>query len=133
MQTQYTVRNFIFCLALLVPSVEATAQIPDPGQMVLLVPDAIWDGTQDAVKKGFVVLVKGSRIEAVGLASEVKAPQDAERVELPGTTLIPGLIVGHSHLFLHPYSEKLWDDQVLKEPLGFRMVAAVAHARSSLL
>src|SRR4029079_8682998 len=74
-----------------------------------------------------------SRIETVGREADVKAPQDAERVELPGKTLIPGLIEGHSHLFLHPYSETLWDDQVLKEPLGFRMVAAVAHANATLL
>jgi imidazolonepropionase-like amidohydrolase len=51
---------------------------------------------------------------------------------LPGTTLIPGLIEGHSHLFLHPYSETLWDDQVLKEPLGLRMARAVAHAAATL-
>jgi imidazolonepropionase-like amidohydrolase len=51
---------------------------------------------------------------------------------LPGTTLIPGLIEGHAHLFLHPYDEALWDDQVLKEPIGFRMAEAVAHARATL-
>ena len=50
----------------------------------------------------------------------------ADRVELKGTTLIPGLIEGHSHLFLHPYDEALWDDQVLKEPLALRMARAVA-------
>ena len=41
---------------------------------------------------------------------------------------MPGLIEGHSHLFLHPYNETLWDDQVLKEPLGLRIARAVAHA-----
>src|SRR5262249_59311351 len=56
----------------------------------------------------------------------------AERVTLPGTTLIPGLIEGHSHLFLHPYNETLWDDQVLRESYGYRMVEAVAHARATL-
>jgi imidazolonepropionase-like amidohydrolase len=62
----------------------------------------------------------------------VAVPAGAERVPLAGTTLIPGLIEGHSHLFLHPYNETLWDDQVLKEPLGFRMVEAVAHAAATL-
>jgi imidazolonepropionase-like amidohydrolase len=47
-------------------------------------------------------------------------------------TLIPGLIEGHSHLFLHPYNETLWDEQVLKEPLGYRMAEAVAHAEATL-
>ena len=53
-------------------------------------------------------------------------------MELPGTTLMPGLIEGHSHLFLHPYNETLWDDQVLKEPYAYRMAEAVAHARATL-
>ena len=58
----------------------------------------------------------GSKIESVGPADRIAA--GVERVELPRATLIPGLIEGHSHLFLHPYDETLWDDQVLKEPLG---------------
>jgi imidazolonepropionase-like amidohydrolase len=79
-----------------------------------------------------VVVVRGSRIEAAGPAEQVTVPPDAERIDLPGTTLIPGLIEGHSHLFLHPYNEALWDDQVLKEPLGLRMARAVAHAAATL-
>ena len=107
----------------------AVAQVVKP---ILLVPDAVWDGSGDAPARGWVVLVRGPRIEAVGPADAVRAPADAERVALPGATLIPGLIEGHAHLFLHPYDETLWDDQVLKEPFGFRMVEAVAHARASL-
>ena len=99
---------------------------------VVLAPDAVWDGLADAPRTGWVVVVRGTRIEAVGPAGTVSGPPDAERIALPGTTLIPGLIEGHSHLFLHPYNETLWDDQVLKEPFGFRMVAAVAHARATL-
>jgi imidazolonepropionase-like amidohydrolase len=99
---------------------------------VLLVPDAVWDGVADAPQRGVVVLIRGTRIEAVGPAGRVAAPTDAERIELPGTTLIPGLIEGHSHLFLHPYNEALWDDQVLKEPVGLRMARAVASADATL-
>jgi imidazolonepropionase-like amidohydrolase len=98
----------------------------------LLVPDAVWDGVTDAPKTGWVVLVRGERIEAVGPADRVTVPAGAERMRLAGTTLIPGLIEGHSHLFLHPYNEALWDDQVLRERTGFRMAEAVAHARATL-
>jgi len=35
----------------------------------------------------------------------VTAPAGAERIELPGATLLPGMIEGHTHLFLHPYDE----------------------------
>jgi imidazolonepropionase-like amidohydrolase len=48
-------------------------------------------------------------------------------------TLLPGLIEAHSHIFLHPYSETLWNDQVLKEPLAYRTVLAVIHSRATLM
>src|SRR5690348_10476849 len=98
----------------------------------VIVPDAVWDGVVDAPQAGWIVVVRGSRIEAVGPAGRVAAPADAERIELPGTTLIPGLIEGHSHLFLHPYNETLWDDQVLHEPLALRTARAVVQAERTL-
>ncbi len=104
----------------------------DNTKLELLVPDAVWDGVADAPRRGWVVLVRGQRIEAVGPAERVTVPAGAERIALPGATLIPGLIEGHSHLFLHPYDETLWDDQVLRERAGFRMAEAVAHARATL-
>src|SRR4029078_4515856 len=54
-------------------------------------------------------------------------------VDLPGTTLLPGLVAGHSHVLLHPYDETKWDDQVLKESLGVRTARAVNHLRSTLM
>ena len=98
----------------------------------LLVPDAVWDGVAAAPRAGVAVLVEGDRIVAVGRADSLRVPEGTMRLALPGTTLMPGLIEGHSHLFLHPYDEALWDDQVLKEPYGYRMAAAVAHARATL-
>jgi imidazolonepropionase-like amidohydrolase len=77
------------------------------------------------------VLVRGDRIEAAGPA--LAAPAGATVVDLPGTTLMPGMIEGHSHLFLHPYNETSWDDQVLKEPLALRTARAVNHARATLM
>jgi imidazolonepropionase-like amidohydrolase len=113
----------------------ALIQQPAPADSIrpiLLLPAAVWDGVADARQPGWAVLVRGDRIAAVGPADRIAAPADAERVELPGTTLLPGLIEGHSHLFLHPYNETLWDDQVLKEPFALRVARAVAHARTTL-
>ena len=123
--------------SLLALSLAATASAQprangEPSPPIVLAPDAVWDGVADAPKKGWVVVVRGNRIESVGRADSTKIPAGAERIALPGTTLIPGLIEGHSHLFLHPYNETLWDDQVLKETFGFRMCEAVAHARATL-
>ena len=72
------------------------------------------------------VLVEGDRIAAVG--PNLAAPAGARVIDLPGTTLMPGMIEGHSHLFLHPYNEAKWDDQVLHESLALRTARAVVHA-----
>jgi imidazolonepropionase-like amidohydrolase len=78
------------------------------------------------------VLVEGDHIAAAGPAESIPAG-GARVVDLPGTTLIPGLIEGHSHLLLHPYNETSWDEQVLMEPLAFRIARATASARATLL
>jgi imidazolonepropionase-like amidohydrolase len=97
----------------------------------LLLPDRVFDGT--AMQEGWAVLVRGNRIAAVGPAASVRADGRVNRMVLPGLTLIPGLIEGHSHLLLHPYDETSWDDQVLREPEALRVARAVNHASATLL
>ncbi|HWC72307.1 MAG TPA: amidohydrolase family protein [Gemmatimonadales bacterium] len=104
-----------------------------PIHPVLLKPDRVFDAKDEAMHAGWVVLVQGDSIAAVGPAAGVRVPQDVETIDLPGTTLLPGLIDAHSHVFLHPYNETLWNDQVLKEPLGYRLAEAVLHARNTLM
>jgi imidazolonepropionase-like amidohydrolase len=97
----------------------------------LLKPARVFDGFDPKPHDGWAVLVRGDRIEAVG--RNLIAPTDATVIELPGETLIPGLIEGHSHLFLHPYNETPWDDQVLHESLALRIARATVAARATLL
>jgi imidazolonepropionase-like amidohydrolase len=96
---------------------------------ILLKPDRVFDG--EKMQTNWVVLVKNNRIEAAGELS-LKLPADTKIIELKGCTLLPGLIEGHSHLFLHPYNETPWDDQVLKESRAERTARAVNHAKSTL-
>ena len=100
---------------------------------VLLKPSRVFDGVNAEPHVGWVVVVTGEKIAAVGPASDVRVPADATTIDLPGTTLLPGLIEGHSHLLLHPYNETSWDDQVLHEPLALRVARATNHARNTLL
>ncbi len=100
---------------------------------VLIRPARVWDGVAAAPHEGWVVLVRGERIEAAGPASSVRAPADARVIDLPGATLMPGMIEGHSHLLLHPYNETSWDDQVLRESQALRVARATAHARATLM
>ncbi len=54
-------------------------------------------------------------------------------IELPGATVLPGLIDAHTHVLLHPYNEAVWNDQVLKEALALRVCRATNHLKSNLL
>jgi imidazolonepropionase-like amidohydrolase len=110
----------------------SVAAAPAP-QNILLRPQRVFDAVNAETHEGWVVLVSGEKIAAVGPAASVTVPAGATTVDLPGMTLLPGLIDAHSHVFLHPYSETLWNDQVLKEPLAYRTIAATLHSRDTLL
>jgi imidazolonepropionase-like amidohydrolase len=108
--------------------------LPKPaGHPVLLKADRVFDARDEQAHTGWVVLVQGDKIAAVGPEGQVAAPAGTETLSFPGMTLLPGLIDAHSHIFLHPYNETLWNDQVLKETLAFRTVGAVKHARDTLM
>jgi imidazolonepropionase-like amidohydrolase len=93
----------------------------------LLRPARVW--SDGVTHEGWSVLVRGERIAAAGANVEAG---DAEVIDLTGLTLLPGLMDLHSHLFLHPYNETPWDDQVLKQSEAYRTVRAVRHAEATL-
>jgi len=103
------------------------------GTAVLLRPDRVFDAVDGVAHSGWAVLVKGDRIAAVGPLSQITVPESSQSFDLSGMTLLPGLMDIHSHIFLHPYNEVLWNDQVLKEPPAYRTVKAVIHVRNTLL
>ena len=109
-----------------------TAPKPSAAPPVLLRPARVFaeDGRNH---DGWVVLVKGEKIAAVGPAAGLAVPAGTQTIELPGMTLLPGLMDVHSHIFLHPYNEVLWNDQVLKEPVPYRTILAVRHCEATLL
>ena len=121
-------------LAQMTPSAQTTSPAAKPADAVyLLKPAHVFDGESAQLRDGWVVLVRGEKIEAVGSVSEVKTPADAKVIDLPGMTLMPGLIDAHSHVLLHPYSETVWNDQVAREALSLRVARATNHLRSTLL
>jgi len=98
---------------------------------ILIRPEQLFDVDARCVRRGWSVLVEGRLIAAVG--EGLDAPADAEIVELPRMTLLPGLIDAHVHLFLHPYDEVSWDDQIVREPFALRVARAVAACRATLM
>ena len=74
------------------------------------------------------ILVEGERIAEVG--STVSHPQNAQMLDLGNTTLLPGLIDAHVHLFLHPGAEDL---QTVQESVPERTINALLAARDDLM
>ena len=97
---------------------------------LLIIPDRVFDG--QVMHESWAVLIEKDKISAAGPIASIKVPANTRRLELPGTTLLPGLIEGHSHLLLHPYNETSWNDQVLVESEAERVVRATVHARKTL-
>ncbi len=105
--------------------------IPAYGQTILLIPDRVFDGTE--MHERWAVLVEKDKITAVGAKESITPPKDTPTLLMPGTTLLPGLIEGHSHMLLYPYNITDWDTQVLKESDSYRTARATVHAKNTLM
>jgi imidazolonepropionase-like amidohydrolase len=118
--------RYLIAMAAILASVAAASG----AEPILLKPAQAFDGVDPHPHAGWQVLVDGDKIAAVG--PNLAAPPGTKVIDLPGETLTPGLIEGHSHIFLHPYNETKWDDQVLHEALALRTARAVVHVRKTL-
>jgi imidazolonepropionase-like amidohydrolase len=74
------------------------------------------------------VLIRGDKIAEAG--QSVTHPADAQTIDLGDTTLMPGLIDAHVHLFLHPGDEGL---QTVEESVAQRTIQATLAARDDLM
>jgi imidazolonepropionase-like amidohydrolase len=114
----------------LAAGLSAAPQQPSAGTATVLRPARVFDG--ERMHEGWAVVVRGGRIDAAGPSAGVTAPAGAQVIDLPGATLLPGLIEMHSHVLLHAYNEAPWNDQVLKEAESLRVARAVNHLKATL-
>ena len=120
--------KYLYAVLLFLLAIQSSGQ--SPVVTTVLRPARVFDG--EAMREGWIVVVRGEEIQAVGPSTNVNAA-GARAVDLPGMTLLPGLIEAHSHVLLHPYSETPWNDQVAHEALALRVARATNHLRSTLL
>jgi imidazolonepropionase-like amidohydrolase len=106
----------------------ASAQTPPASQPIVLHPARLLDIEAGRILTPGEVLVEGGKIVAAG--SSVAHPAGAEIVDLGDTTLMPGLIDAHVHLFLHPGAEDL---QTVIESVPQRVITATLAAKADLL
>ncbi len=70
-------------------------------QLKVLKAGRLIDGKGREVIQNAIVVIDGSRIKEIGVEGEVSVPSDAEVIEAPNCTLMPGLIDTHLHLSAH--------------------------------
>jgi imidazolonepropionase-like amidohydrolase len=105
---------------------------PAPAQpSLILKPARVFDG--EALHADWGVVVTGDHIAQAGPYATLPRPDDGRIIELPGQTLLPGLIEAHSHVLLHPYTETPWNVQVANESETVRVARATNHLRNTLL
>ena len=100
-------------------------------QPYFITADRLFDG--ETMHNDWALLVEGNKIIAVGPKQNIKVPKDAININYSNSTLMPGMIEGHSHLLLYPYNITDWDTQVLKETDSYRTARATVHAKNTLL
>ncbi len=105
----------------------AAAQKPSTTPIVLHAARLLQVDTGKILEPG-EILVVGERIKAVG--TTVDHPQGAQVLDLGDTTLLPGLIDAHIHLFLHPGAEDL---QTVIESVPWRTILAEQAAKADLM
>lgn len=118
--------------ALLLPFQAQQRPVSAPETVYILKPARVFDGESAQLHEHWSILVRGQKIESVGPTSSLNAPAGAKVIDLPGLTLLPGLIEAHSHVLLHPYTETVWNDQVARESLSLRVARATNHLRHTL-
>jgi imidazolonepropionase-like amidohydrolase len=120
-------RQLYWIVVLLLNGFFSSAQQP----VYYITADRVFDG--ENMQTGWAVIVEKDRIIAAGAVGQLKIPSAAIKIHAPNTTLMPGLIEGHAHIFLYPYNIKDWDTQVLKESDAYRTARATVHLKTTLM
>src|SRR5450432_2798163 len=123
-----TMRKLLTFLLTIAGAMHLSAQ---PPTRYYITADRVFDG--ELMQKGWAVIVENDKITAAGPLEKIKIPQGAVKIAYTNSTLSPGLIEGHSHLFLYPYNITDWYTQVLKESDAYRTARAIIHAQQTLL
>jgi len=88
------------------------------------------DGTGSDPVEDSVVVVEGNLIKTVGKAGSVEVPAEAEKMDISGMTLMPGLIDSHLHL-VGMKSEKFLEERLVR-PWQMGLIKSVNDVRDLL-
>jgi imidazolonepropionase-like amidohydrolase len=112
-------------LLLLIISLAAFLQAQEP--VTFIKAGKLFDGKSQTLRSNVGIVVRGNKILAVGEA--LTPPQGAAVIDLPASTVMPGMIDAHTHIVLHPGD---YDLQNLRETPEYRAIWATVCARKTL-
>jgi imidazolonepropionase-like amidohydrolase len=121
-------KTIISALLLSLSASASLGQVPAANTPIVLHAARILDVAGGTVLSPGEVLIQGDRIVAAG--SSVVRPAGVQVIDLGDTTLMPGLIDVHTHLFLHPGAEDL---QTVEESVPQRTLVAAKAAEADLM
>jgi imidazolonepropionase-like amidohydrolase len=121
----------LFSVVLLLGSV-ASGQPTAP--VTVIRAGSLIDPRAEAPKRNQVIVIRGERVEAVGDAATVQIPAGATVIDLSNSTVLPGMIESHTHLFLQGEDPAKggYDIQLLKFYPSYRAARATVSARRAL-
>lgn len=119
------------CLAQELPTV---AGATGPERQIIVRAQVLIDGTGAQPRRNQEILIQGNRIAAVYTSGTRPAPLGAQVLDLGASTVLPGLIDCHTHIFLQGEVPEAggYDVQLLKYPASYRVARAVVAARRAL-
>jgi len=123
--------GFITAVVLVVPAVCQTTQAP---AVTVIRAGVLIDAQSDQPRRDQVIVIRGNRIESVSDAASAKIPAGAGVIDLSRSTVLPGLIDSHTHIFLQGEEPEHggYDANILKYPLALRAARATVAARRAL-
>jgi imidazolonepropionase-like amidohydrolase len=130
MKNSFVFVSFSVLLAATTARAQSTAQSE---QITVIRAGTLLDGSKAAPRKSQLIFVRGKRIEKVTEGS-AEIPAGANVIDLSATTVLPGLIDSHTHIFLwgEDPAKGGYDENILKAGIALRAARATFACRRAL-
>jgi len=126
-------RKLVFALSVLLLVFTQRSGAQTSSALTVIRAGAMIDGTSDTPRKNQLIFVRGARIEKIADAS-AQIPSDAKVIDLSSSTVLPGLIDSHTHIFLwgEDPAKGGYDANILNAGIALRAARATYACRRAL-